>query len=797
MSVSNDVEAVEQQPPLADARTLETLDFAAVRERVVAAASTQRGRRYAAQLSPLADFGRVRAQQAATAQIRDLVAVADMHVLPAADTAELTQRAEIGTPLAAAELRSVGDALSAAAAAWAKTRERPSGPIEALTERYRPLKDLQRALVDAIDERGVVLERASPALGRIRKNIGQAQSQARDRVGALLRSAKYAKAIQDAVVTIREGRFVVPIKAEFGGEFPGIVHDTSSSGQTLFVEPLAALDDNNRVRTLLLQEEREIARILQELSRQVGAVAGQIEANVEILAVLDVLVAKARVAAAMDAREPELLETPTLSIHDGRHPLLGGRAVPQTLEIDESARLIVISGPNMGGKTVALKMVGLFVAMTYAGMQIPAGEGSAIGCFTRVFTDIGDEQSIVENASTFSAHIRRMRQIVAQADERSLVLVDEIGQGTEPASGAALAVAMLERLLQVRAGGIVTTHATELKLFAHQSPGVVNASVRFDPRSFAPTYHLDVGMPGQSLAFPLARSLGIPPELIARAESLLGTRERDYESALAELSQLNAQVQSERDALARERAHVDRLQDNLRSRGQALERERRQFAGEAETRLQAALREFTTELARRAAEQQRSARPKVTASQSALFQHTIDEMRRDLKIERREAANDAQTHRGVLEQGEPVRVLSLNQDATVISDNGDTVLVSVGPMKTVVQKRDVERAGVADRKPASGERSRGGQARMEAAARTTAELDVRGKRYVEAEPLVDRWIDQAVLAGSSPLRLIHGKGTGMLGRGLQEFLRAHPQVAEVRYGDENEGGGGVTIFELK
>jgi DNA mismatch repair protein MutS2 len=311
---------------------------------------------------------------------------------------------------------------------------------------------------------------------------------------------------------------------------------------------------------------------------------------------------------------------------------------------------------------------------------------------------------------------------------------------------------------------------------------------------------LDVGTPGQSLAFPLARSLGIPPEIIDRADSLLGTRERDYETALAELSEINAQLQTEREALGRERSHVDRLQNNLRSRTEALERERRQFADAAETRMQEALREFTNELARRAAEQQ-AARPKVTASQSALLQRTIDEMRRDLGVKPATGDGDANVTLS-LSKGDPVRILSLGQDGTVISDNGDMVLVSIGPMKTMVSKSDVRvkaSAGSAVVRQAHDDTRKGGGgvARMEAAARTMAELDVRGKRYIEAEPLVDQWIDEAILAGNSPLRLIHGKGTGMLGRGLQEFLRAHPHVKNVRYGDENEGGGGVTIFDLR
>jgi len=779
-------------PPaeLADERTLEALDFASVRERVVAQSATERGRRLAQALRPYVDFERVKQEQAATEQVRQLVVSADLHVMPAADTAELTQRAGIGTPLNAGELRAVADAIGAAAAAYNKTRDVLTG----ITAGYRALKEVQRSIADAIDERGVVLERASPALGRIRKNLQHAQAEARDRVSALLRSSKFSKAIQDNVVTIREGRFVIPIKAEFSGEVPGIVHDTSSSGQTLFIEPLAALEANNRLRTLRLDEEREIARILRELSRLVGEHADQIERNVDILAELDVLVSKARVSQAMNGRMPELGEEAALCIREGRHPLLGERAVPQSLELSEQTRLIVVSGPNMGGKTVALKMVGLFVTMTYCGMQIPAAEGSRIGAFTRVFADIGDEQSIAENTSTFSAHLNRLREILARADSRSLVLVDEIGGGTEPASGAALAVAMLERLLHLRACGVVTTHSTELKLFAHETPGVVNASVRFDPSTFAPTYHLDVGTPGQSLAFPLARSQGIPDEIIIRAEALLGSRERDYESALAELSHLTAKLQSEREALARERSHVEALQRDLTSRTDALERERREFADKAQERLQQTLRDFSNELARRAS-QARSARPKVTPAQSALLQRTVDEMKRELRISSSDADAGAPARETGLEAGDPVRILSYGQDGTVISDNGDSVLVAVGPMKTVVPKADVQRKGGAPTSRASAGKT--GDARLDAATQTMAELDVRGKRYVEAEPLVDQWIDEAALAGSSPLRLIHGKGTGMLGRGLQEFLRAHPQVKHVRYGDENEGGGGVTIVDLR
>ncbi|MBV8372759.1 MAG: endonuclease MutS2 [Candidatus Eremiobacteraeota bacterium] len=776
--------------PLADERTLEALDFASVRARVIGATRTQRGKAQAANLTPSADFSQVRTEQARTNATRDLVAGADLHVMSASDTADMTQAANLGRTLAAGELRTIGDTLASAAAAYQAVREDVT--LAPVTSTYTSLRDLQRSIVEGIDERGAVLDRASPALGRIRRNLSQAQADARDRVGAIVRSAKYARVLQDNVVTIREGRFVVPIKAEFSGEFPGIVHDTSSSGQTLFVEPLAALDTNNRVRTLRIEEEREVQRILEDFSRRVGSEAHAIERNVDMLAAIDLLVAKAEVARAMDARAPELTDAAAIAVENGRHPLLGERAVAQSLALDATTRLLVISGPNMGGKTVALKMVGLFVLMAYCGMQVPAAAGTIVGKFARVVADIGDDQSIAANTSTFSAHLERMREMLESADAATLVLVDEIGGGTEPSAGAALAIAMLERLLECGARGLVTTHATELKLFAHALPGVANASVRFDPQNFKPTFHLDIGAPGQSLAFPLAQTIGIDGAIVQRAQQLLDNRERDYEAALAELSLRNAQLQQQQDALAHERRSADRAATELASERVALDAQRRTFATRAEERMQQALRDFVNELQRRDDERP-AKRPKVAPSQAALLAETIEAMRRDLGIgpEPAPAGED-----GTFAPGDQVRVISLQQDATVVEDYGESLLLAIGPMKTVVKKSDARRhEGARPRRARVSEG--GGDARVNAATRTQAELDVRGKRFVEAEPLVERWIDEAVLAGNSPLRLIHGKGTGMLGRGLQEHLRAHPSVSGVRYGTEEEGSSGVTIVDLR
>jgi DNA mismatch repair protein MutS2 len=766
---------------LADQRTLDALDFAGVRDRVVAAMRTVRGRSFALELAPLSDFETVRHEQSRTEALRSLAASSDFRVMPAVETAPLTEAAQLGRTLGGSDLHAVGDAIAAAAAAHRAVKGHAD--LAGVVTGYTPLRELAAAISDAVDERGTVLDRASPALARIRRSLSQAQGEARDRVSSILNSAKHAKAIQDRLVTVRNGRFVIPIKAELAASLPSIVHDTSSSGQTLFVEPLAALEANNRVRTLQIEEEREVQRILEALSRDVGARAVEIDANVEMLARVDLLAAKAEIARRTDCIAPELSDRPEVTIDRGRHPLLGERAVPQSLAVGDETRLLVVSGPNMGGKTVALKMAGLFVAMTYCGMQVPAAPGTRVGRFERVVADIGDEQSLAANASTFSAHLERMREMLDGADSSTLAIVDEIGGGTEPSAGAALAVAMLERLLERDARAIVSTHSLELKLFAHSTAGVANASVRFDPKTFAPTFELDVGTPGQSLAFPLATRLGIDEAIVERAGALLERRELDYEAALSELAVRNAELRETRSALEGELAQSRRERDALRRDRGALDEERRGFAARAEERMAQTLRDFVRELQRR----------KPTPAQTTSLANAVEKMRAELGIRATHDADAAQS--AEFAPGDRVRILSLNQEGVVAQDWDERLLVSVGSMKVMVEKSDVRRETRAVKEARS--EARQGQTRVEAVARASSSLDVRGKRYAEAEPLVERWIDDALLAGASPLRLVHGKGTGMLGRGLQEHLRDHPAVKSLRYGNEEEGSTGVTLIELR
>ena len=798
-------EVAAPPPALADARSLEALDFEAVRALVARHTMTDRATARARALVPETALVTVREEQAATREMRAIANDGSFGLPRIVEVGEAVERAARSGSLGPQELRDVGIALAASDAAVRRVRGSEAPVLRLRCERARPLPEVAAAIDRAIGERGEVLDRASPALARLRRNAILAQDEARERCQSILRSPKYSRAIQDSVVTVRDGRFVVPVKAEFSGLLPGVVHDTSASGHTLFVEPLDALDVNNRVRTLRLEEEREVARILVELSGLVGRNAVQAETNLEVLATLDLVLARARVAQAMRAVAPVVVDEPRVAIFEGRHPLLGERAVPQSLALGDDVRFIVISGPNMGGKTVALKMLGLYVAMAYCGLQLPAADGTTIGSFDFIGCDIGDEQSIAENTSTFSAHLQRLRTLVEAAGPRSLVLVDEIAGGTEPAAGAALAIALLEHLLARGARGVVTTHSTELKLFAHSTAGVRNASVRFDPHSYAPTYHLDLGSPGQSLALPLARSLGLDPSVVARAEGLLSESERDYDRALAELAEIRAAAAVERDALSRERAQLAAIEQTARGRSESLERERRKLAREAEQRLTHALREFTAELQRRGFERA-PARQRVTAGQSALLGRVLEDVHRDPGLTPAPApapatpagARGAKVAKPAIAVGDTVALETLGGEGTVIDDYGDTLLVAMGAMKTVVAKTQVRVVRTAEAAAARPRvKAKSGEATLDAASSVRPELDVRGKRLVEAEPLVDKWLGEAQLVSLSPLRLIHGKGTGLLGRGLQQILRERAGIRSLRYGNADEGGSGVTILELE
>lgn len=781
---------------MADQHTLDALDFQAIRDQLSALAQTDNGRDSATELTPHTDRAQVAALLQATSEMRGLIAKG-FSLDRVADPHEALARARRATSVSGEELRLIGLAIMAADTAVRAVRGDDTPALAKLVVHVRTLRELGQELTTVLGPRGEVLDLASKELARLRRAIVEASDAARTRSGQLMRSTLIAKALQDSTITLRDNRYVLPIKVEFASQVPGIIHDTSASGQTVFIEPLATIESNNRVRTARIEEQHEIERILTTLTGHVTKEAASIVHLLSVLTAVDLAFARARLAEQMDAHPAILSDEATLRLDHARHPLLGRRAVAQSFELDAHRRFIIISGPNMGGKTVALKLAGLAVLMTACGLHLPAEATSVVGLFTHVRADIGDAQSIAMNASTFSAHLGRLRDILEVADDGLLFLVDEIAGGTEPAAGAALAIAILDRLLCCGAHGIVTTHAQELKAYAQERDLVENAGMRFATGTHKPTFELDIGVPGRSLAFDLAAREGLDAAVLDDARSRVDQKEHSYDRALAELSEARAAVSEELQRVRDQRHALQRERDALVAKRDAFDRERKEFTERAEQRLGEQLRRFASELAQRGEQRNKGAR--VTRSQSELMTRTLEEMRKDLKLDDHDAPEPITT---MLKRGTRVRVRSMGSEGVVADDFGDTVAVTIGSMRTVVSKREcIPLTSKPPKRQTSRARDDSDDATQDQQAlarisNVATELDVRGKRLYEAQEIVDRWLDTAVLAGFSPLRIIHGKGTGALGTGLQQALRGHPSVKSLRFGNETEGGSGVTIVAI-
>ncbi|MBV8461081.1 MAG: Smr/MutS family protein [Candidatus Eremiobacteraeota bacterium] len=785
---------------------LESLEFADVLDAIAACATSAPGREAVLALRP---HFRDRARAHQELELVDdaagfLQAGGDIAFAGAVDTSSFIERAEKGSALSAVDLRSIADSERALRAAVAAVRAdtRPAGVLRALASRRQSTDDLISSIDHAIEPEGRVADAASTELSSIRRQQRGLHEQVRERCRTITLNPELSKMLSEPIVTVRAGRYVVPVRSEFASHFPGVVHDQSASGATVFMEPLASVEANNKLRGLQAAEEREVARILAALSARVGELAEPLRMNAELLAGLDSIGARARWGIARDAGPPALVDEPIIRVVRGRHPLLRREAVPLDFEIGDAFDAVVVSGPNMGGKTVVLKTVGLFCLLAYAGIPLPAAAGTTIGEFADVACVIGDEQSIQNDLSSFSSHLAHLRAAMSQLGRRSLVLVDEIGSGTEPTAGAALAQAWIEHAIRAGARVVVTTHYTQLKTFAAQADRVRNASMLFNPDTHAPTYVFALGIPGQSLAFALARTMALDARLIARAEALVGVDAQNLESTFARLAQ-------DREALQRERRDVEQMTATLHERDRsmrqriaALEQEKLAFERRASAELAAAVQAVRDQLV---AEAER--RSDVAARQAAkplpqserLLADTLAEMRRSLGLESAPAGAEP---RG-LHIGDNVYVRSFDQSGVVSEVYSREVLVTLGNVKTLVPIADVSLAPGAPPKNAH-ERSRphhAGPGRPQseaqsAAATATTEVDVRGMRVDDAWPLVDKALDNASLAGLSELRVIHGRGTGQLMRGIREFLDGHPQVVSVSHASDREGGTGVTVVKL-
>ena len=712
---------------------------------------------------------------------------------------EIQKAAVDGTTLLPKDLLQIASTLRAARlvrAFVAKKKESFPGLWE-LCEPMVADKVLEFNIGQAIDDNGAVRASASRELQDIRRAMSEKYEQLRRRLESILRQASDLGFSQEEIITTREGRMVIPVKSEHKTRVPGFIHSASASGATVFIEPTETLELNNEIRSLQFEEQREVDRILRALTRQVGSAKDQHLTTLDLLAQLDAVSAKAKHSVEILGTAPDVHADGVLRLVQARHPLLlqahGSRGtVPLDLELGGDFTTLVISGPNAGGKTVAMKSVGLLVLMAQAGLHIPAAAGSRIRIFESVFVEIGDEQSIENDLSTFSSHLAHLKEIAEGADERSLVLIDEIGSGTDPAEGSAIAASVLETLTSRKACTIATTHQSSLKVFAHESPGVENAGMEYDQVTLTPTYRLRPGIPGSSYALEMAQRLGFSPELLAHSRQRLGQQQSKLDRLIEDLESRTQRFQRDLDDVTAEKSKLSGLvrhyEEKVARMAGELKEMKRKAIEEAEgilARANSVIEQGIKEIRESGGDKEsiRHARARVT------------ELKHDIVAAHRELSDDDMDREPAnLEPGASVTILGGSDIGEIVDVSADrgTATVIFGNVKMRVPAGDLRNART---QPSPARRAREIEEFRESV-HAARELDLRGLTGDEATPLVDKFLDDAYLAGLSRVDIIHGKGTGALRRRITEFLSEHPRVKSFRLGDWNEGGDGATIVEL-
>lgn len=642
-----------------------------------------------------------------------------------------------------------------------------------------------------------IFDGASPALARIRRAMRLANEKVREKLNSMIRSTAYQKYLQEPIITIRNGRFVIPVKQEYRQQVPGLIHDQSSSGATLFIEPSAVVELGNEYKKLLAEEADEIERILTELTAMLAPYADEIREDLNIMGQIDLVFAKAKLSRELNAVMPRLNRNNYVRIVRGRHPLISSdRVVPIDIWIGSDYRSLIITGPNTGGKTVTLKIVGLFALMVQSGIFVPANEGSEFPVFEHIYADIGDEQSIEQSLSTFSSHMKNIVGILDKADENSLVLLDELGAGTDPIEGAALAMSILEELNDRHCICVSTTHYSEIKAFAMTHEGMENASMEFDIDRLCPTYRLYIGIPGKSNAFEISSRLGLPSSIIDKAKSFLKGEDVRFEDIISSAQSQRRIAEEERKMAEEARAELEKLRADAERERKKLDEDRNRLQVKAKEDAKRIVADTKREMEKLIVEIRsikdidRSAADRVIQAARDTLRATETAVNEKEAIKKEDNTKPPKTVRA----GDTVNIVTLDQKATVLSapDSKGEVMVQAGVMKLNVKLKDIR---LIEEKKAAAPTS--GKVGLGAGKQVGLELDVRGMLVDEANIMVDRYLDDAYNAGLSEVNIIHGKGTGALRAGVQTFLKRHPLVKGYRMGSYGEGDAGVTVVTLK
>ncbi|WP_438347278.1 endonuclease MutS2 [Paenibacillus sp. FA6] len=666
-----------------------------------------------------------------------------------------------------------------------------------LSEGISEQKVLEDAIKSCIDESAEVMDSASTELGQVRRELRSGESRIREKLDSMIRSSTVSKMLQDQLVTIRGDRFVIPVKAEYRSHFGGIVHDQSGSGATMFIEPEVIVVMNNKLRELRMREEREIEVILQKLTALVGDQAEMLLIDIDLVGQLDFIFAKARLAHVMKATMPRMNDRGYLNLRKGRHPLIPlDQVVPLDVELGNSHTSIIVTGPNTGGKTVTLKTIGLLSLMAMSGLFVPAEEESQLCVFDAIFADIGDEQSIEQNLSTFSSHMTNIIRILKQMTTKSLILLDEVGAGTDPAEGSALAISILEHIHRFGCRMVATTHYSELKAYAYERKGLINASMEFDVNTLSPTYRLLIGIPGRSNAFAIGERLGLPQNILDFARGEVKEEDMRVEHMIASLEENRLRAENERAEAEKIRMEMEVLRRTHQRELEKLEQSRDKLLEKAELDAQEVINKARSEAERIISD----LRELAMAEGASVKEHKLIAARKQLEEaepkQRKKIPAKTQNKARTIESGDDVKVYSLNQKGTVVELIGNKeALVQLGIMKMKVSLDDLEllSANKSDKPQIQKQVTMVKRTRDD---NIRTELDLRGDNLEEALMEVDHFIDEAFLSNLGQVHIIHGKGTGILRTGIQDYLRKHKHVKSYRLGNYGEGGNGVTVAEL-
>ena len=787
-------------------KALRTLEYDKIIERLKQQAGSETGRQLCAALLPKTDLEEITQMQRETSDaLKRIFQKGSLSFNGVPDIRGAIKLLEVGSTLLAGELLKISSVLTATLRVknyGGKTEEDEEG--DCLSERFsllEPLSPLNNEIMRCILSEEEIADDASPTLKSIRKQIKQTNDKIKDQLNSIVNSQENKLLLQDNIITMRNGRYCLPVKQEYKGQFSGMIHDQSAKGSTIFMEPMAVVKLNNELTELGLKEQKEIERILAELSAQAAVHTEDLTYNCKTLTELDFIFARAMLSKQMKGSEPKFNYNGFIKIKKGRHPLIDPhKVVPIDIHLGGEFSLLVITGPNTGGKTVSLKTVGLFTLMGQAGLHIPAFDGSKLSVFREVFADIGDEQSIEQSLSTFSSHMTNTVSILKQADKHSLVLFDELGAGTDPTEGAALAQAILNYLHKKKIRTMATTHYSELKIYALSTPGVSNACCEFDVETLRPTYRLLIGIPGKSNAFAISQKLGLPDYVIDAAKELIGEKDQSFEDVISGLEEKRVNMEREQEEIQKNRAEIEELKKKLAVKNEKLDAAKDRILREANEQAREILQEakdyadqtikkfnkWGTQGAGKEMEQERSA-----------LRERLNEKDKNLAIKQQKKKQGKTLSAEDFKVGDTVHVLSMNLNGTVatLPNAKGELYVQMGAFRSQVSIKDLELVEQ-EQAPESAARTQAGKIKMSKSMSISPECNLIGMRVDEALPVLDKYLDDAYLSHLSKVTIIHGRGTGALRDAVHAHLKRTKYVKTYRVGAFGEGDHGVTIVEF-